>query len=102
MPQSPAREKQVTLLDLLDRILYRGVVIYGDITLSVADVDLVYLSLRVLLTSVQRADEMRNMHSIALTETLMAGRNGQRDLGAGVVAGSGSTLKIAEKRKGEG
>ena len=102
MPQSTAREKQVTLLDLLDRILYRGVIIYGDITLSVADVDLVYLSLKVLLTSVGRAEELRNSNSVAMTEALMAGRNSQTGPGPGIVAASGSTLKIAEKRQGEG
>jgi hypothetical protein len=59
MSQLAAREKEVTLLDLLDRILNKGVILYGDITLSVADVDLVYLSLKVLLTSVETADKMK-------------------------------------------
>jgi len=43
----------VTLLELLDRVLGKGVVLSGDITLSVADVDLVYVGLRVLLCSVE-------------------------------------------------
>ena len=43
---------QVTLLELVDRVLNKGVVLSGDITLSVADVDLVYVGLRVLLASV--------------------------------------------------
>ena len=43
---------QVTLLELVDRVLNKGVVLSGDITLSVADVDLVYVGLRVLLSSV--------------------------------------------------
>jgi hypothetical protein len=42
----------VTLLELVDRVLNKGVVVSGDITLSVADVDLVYVGLRVLLASV--------------------------------------------------
>jgi len=45
----------VSLLELLDRLLDKGVVLSGDITLSVADVDLVYLGLRVLLSSVETA-----------------------------------------------
>ena len=45
-------QHQVTLLELVDRVLNRGVVVSGDITLSVADVDLVYVGLRVLLASV--------------------------------------------------
>ena len=46
-------EAQATLLELLDRVLDKGVVLCGDITLSVADIDLVHISLRVLLSSVQ-------------------------------------------------
>jgi gas vesicle structural protein len=45
-------QHQVTLLELVDRVLNRGVVLSGDITLSVAGVDLVYVGLRVLLASV--------------------------------------------------
>lgn len=43
--------EQVTLLDLVDRVLNKGVVVTGDITLSVADVDLVHVGLRLLLAS---------------------------------------------------
>jgi hypothetical protein len=44
--------ERLALVDLLDRVLAGGVVITGDITLSIADVDLVVISLRALLTSV--------------------------------------------------
>jgi hypothetical protein len=44
--------EQVTLIDLVDRVLNKGVVLTGDLTLAVADVDLVYVGLRVLLASV--------------------------------------------------
>jgi hypothetical protein len=47
--------RQVTLLDLLDRLLEGGVVIQGDVTLAVADIDLVDLSLRVLVAAVESA-----------------------------------------------
>lgn len=50
-------EQDVALIDLLDRLLAGGVVIAGDITLSVADVDLVYVSLRALISSVATAEE---------------------------------------------
>ena len=43
--------ERVSLVDLLDRVLAGGVVITGEITLSVADVDLVTISLRALLAS---------------------------------------------------
>ncbi|MGQ9926496.1 MAG: gas vesicle protein GvpJ [Chloroflexaceae bacterium] len=52
-------EREVTLLDLLDRILDKGVIISGDITISVANVDLIYLGLRLLLTSVDNLEQMR-------------------------------------------
>jgi hypothetical protein len=51
--------EQVTLIELVDRVLNKGVVIAGDITLAVADVDLVYLGLRVFLTSVATLDRAR-------------------------------------------
>lgn len=44
--------RDVALVDLLDRVLGGGVVIVGDITISVADVDLVHISLRTLISSV--------------------------------------------------
>jgi len=53
------KEKDVTLLDLLDRILDKGVILFGDVTISVADVDLIYLGLKVLLTSIEKAEQMR-------------------------------------------
>ena len=50
-------DRETALVDLVDRLLGGGVVIAGDITLAVADVDLVYLSLRALITSVATAEE---------------------------------------------
>lgn len=58
-PPPTSLEQQLTLLDLLDRILDKGVIIYGDITISVADVDLIYLGLRVLLSSTETAEKLR-------------------------------------------
>ena len=52
--------REVALLELLDRVIDRGVVIAGDITISVAEVDLIYLGLRVMLTSVERAEALRS------------------------------------------
>ncbi|NUR77949.1 MAG: gas vesicle protein [Thermoleophilia bacterium] len=53
-------EEQVTLLELVDRVLNKGVVLTGDIMLSVADVDLVYVGLRVLLASVGTLDRLQS------------------------------------------
>ena len=52
------RHKDVALLELLDRVLDKGVVVAGDVTISVADIDLIYLSLRVLLCSMDRMQRM--------------------------------------------
>jgi hypothetical protein len=56
-----ASEREVTLLELLDRALDKGVILWGDITISVAGVDLVYVGLKVLLTSVETAERMRRL-----------------------------------------
>ena len=55
---APALQQDVTLLELVDRVLNKGVVLAGDITLSVADVDLVYVGLRVLLASVSTFERL--------------------------------------------
>lgn len=53
------KQERVTLLEILDRALDKGVVILGDIVISVADVDLVYLGLKVLLSSVETMERLR-------------------------------------------
>ncbi|MBU4299087.1 gas vesicle protein K [Patescibacteria group bacterium] len=50
--------ERVTLLDALDKVLEKGVVINGDVAIRVADVDLIYLGLRVLLCSISKAEEV--------------------------------------------
>lgn len=56
---SPVESRDITLLELLDRILDRGVIIVGDVTISVADVDLIFLGLKLILTSVETAERMQ-------------------------------------------
>ena len=46
-------EDELSLLELADRLLNRGVVLTGEATISVAGVDLIYLGLNVVLTAVQ-------------------------------------------------
>jgi hypothetical protein len=45
----PAQADDVALVDLLDRVIGGGVVIGGDVVLSIADVDLVYVGLRLVV-----------------------------------------------------
>lgn len=46
---------EVSLLDILDHVLNAGVVIHGSLVISLAGVDLVYVGLNVVLTSVETA-----------------------------------------------
>jgi hypothetical protein len=46
-------DEELTLLELTDRLLNRGVVLAGEAVISVAGVDLIYLGLNVVLTSVE-------------------------------------------------
>ncbi|MEI6422263.1 MAG: gas vesicle protein [Lentisphaerota bacterium] len=59
MDKMPLKSEEVTLLEILDRVLDKGVVISGDIVISVADIDLIYLGLRVLLSSVETMEKMK-------------------------------------------
>ena len=47
--------ESISLCEALDRVLHKGVAVRGDIVLSVADVDLVYLGLQLLLCSTETA-----------------------------------------------
>lgn len=51
-------EADVSLLETLDHLLDRGLVIAGEITISVADIDLIFLGLNVLVSSVETAHEV--------------------------------------------
>ena len=51
-------QADLSLLETLDHVLNRGLVIAGEITISVADIDLVFLGLNVLLSSVETAQEV--------------------------------------------
>jgi hypothetical protein len=51
-------ESDLSLLETLDHVLNRGLVIAGEITISVADIDLIFLGLNVLVSSVETAHEV--------------------------------------------
>lgn len=69
MDSTTATEKDVTLLEVLDRVLDKGVVVAGDLVISVADVDLIYVGLRVLLSSVETMEQLRgSLPAAALRE----------------------------------
>jgi len=55
---------ELSLLETLDHVLNRGLVIAGEITIAVADIDLIFIGLNVLVSSVETAQEvLRNRQS---------------------------------------
>lgn len=48
-------EQEISLLEILDNVLNSGVVIQGSIVISLAGVDLVYVGMSIVLTSVETA-----------------------------------------------
>jgi hypothetical protein len=52
-------QRNVTLLELLDRVLDKGVFVSGDIVLSVADVELVAIDLRLLICSQETLNRLK-------------------------------------------
>ena len=51
-------DEELSLLETLDHVLDRGLVIAGEVTIAVADIDLIYLGLNVLLGSVETVNEV--------------------------------------------
>ena len=68
MSQALVEAREVTLLDLVDLAVAHGVILAGDITIAVADIDLIYVALQALIASVERVEELR-----AERETVMEG-----------------------------
>ncbi|MGA9176776.1 MAG: gas vesicle protein [Desulfobacterales bacterium] len=50
--------EHVSLCEALDRILNKGAVVIGEVTISVANIDLVYLGLQAVLTSIETAQRI--------------------------------------------
>lgn len=55
---------ELSLLDILDHVLNQGVILRGNLVISLAGVDLVYVGLDVILTSIETA--LRHMGSASL------------------------------------
>lgn len=50
-----SEDRHVSLCEALDRVITTGVVVAGDAVISVADIELIYLNLRLMLTSIETA-----------------------------------------------
>jgi hypothetical protein len=79
LPELCALEEneRVSICEVLDRVLNKGVVVAGEVTISVADVDLLYLGLQLVLTSIEAARESMG--------------NGPRGAGLALEIGKGKT-----------
>ena len=82
--------ERVTLLDLLDRLLETGVVVDGEIDLSVADIDLIHLGLKLVLASSATLEQRSNggtTHSTDPTDNPLAGSPGECSFGSTICPG---------------
>ena len=88
LPELCALEEsqRVSVCEVLDRVLNKGVVVAGEVTISVADVDLLYLGLNLVLTSIETA---RNSLG-----------NGGRGAGLALEIGKGKTNGYGRSRAG--
>ena len=57
LSQTAIDRRDITLIELVDRLLDKGVVLHGDITLAVADIDLIYVGLRAMIASVSSLED---------------------------------------------
>ncbi len=72
MPLDSPDRQELAISDLLDRALNKGVVIWGEATISLAGVDLIYVGVKVLVGSVDAVQRMRT----AVQEPLSTGVEG--------------------------
>jgi len=61
-------DRHVSLCETLDRVLNKGVVVAGDVVISVADIELIYLNLRLMLSSVETARRIEGPSPVPETE----------------------------------
>lgn len=55
MSQGPAGMLDAELCEVLDRVLHKGVVLRGEVVISVAEIELLYLDARLFLSSIDTA-----------------------------------------------
>jgi gas vesicle structural protein len=55
------RSKDITILEVLDRLLNKGAILTGDVVISVADIDLVYLGVKLILCSDNKNKEWEQL-----------------------------------------
>lgn len=68
-PADVDEQKHLSLCEAVDRLLHKGVVLRGEVAISVADVELLYLGLQVLLASTDTARGFLERPGRAISET---------------------------------
>jgi len=58
--------EHISLCEALDRVLNKGAVVVGEVTISVANIDLIYLELQLILTSIEKAREIGKLNDVAM------------------------------------
>ena len=81
-------DEELSLLETLDHVLDRGLVIAGEVTIAVADIDLVYLGLNLLLGSVESVNRV------------LGTREGRMELLSAGVRRGGETRVVVETSEG--
>lgn len=74
--------RQVSLVEVLDRVLNKGAVLTGGITISVADIPLLYVGLNLLIASVETVE--RHVSSLSPLEGILTHKSGAGHGGRGI------------------
>jgi hypothetical protein len=59
------QSRDITILEVLDRVLNKGVILSGDVVISVADIDLIYLGVKLMLCSVETMEKLKSGRALA-------------------------------------
>ena len=70
-------DAELSLLETLVHVLNRGLVIAGEITISVADVDLIFVGLNVMVSSVETAQEVLRNREIRAAKAIAPPENSE-------------------------
>lgn len=63
--------RKVNLIDAIDRVIDKGAYVDGEIALRIADIDLVFIGLRLLVTSISRVEQLRKEETAPSEEDLI-------------------------------
>ncbi len=110
MSQNSSRPQPANLADILERVLDKGIIIAGDIRVNLLDIELLTIKIRLLIVSVDKAQEMgidwwRNDPMLTTSEQGLADENRRlrerlEELESGSSNGSGARQTQKERANG--